>query len=138
MGGVNYPGSYCINHSIQINARIYFEVCCFWYILTQLRDHVSKEQCSYGEYAKKQGPGRRKFIGGGAVWGIERGGGLDRGNVWGCQKKNTRPGPLTGVGWGIGAWARRLWGPRGLVNNSTRSLDCTASVTAGNAFDQSL
>ena len=55
-----------------------------------------------------------------------------------AKEKATHPGPLTGVGWGIGAWARRLWGPRGLVKNITRSLDCPASVTAGNVLDQSL
>jgi len=34
-------------------------------MLTQLLNHVSKEQCSRGEYTKKRGPGRRKFIDGG-------------------------------------------------------------------------
>jgi len=34
-------------------------------MLTQLLKHISKEQCSRGEYTKKRGPGRRKFIDGG-------------------------------------------------------------------------
>jgi len=34
-------------------------------MLTQLLNHVSKEQCSRGEYTKKRGPRRRKFIDGG-------------------------------------------------------------------------
>jgi len=50
---------------VQINARIYFEVCGFSYMLTELLNHVSKEQCSRGEYTKKRGPRRRKFIDGG-------------------------------------------------------------------------
>jgi len=89
-----------MNHSIPINAPIYFEVLDFgtrpwhewtehqgaaWprpfssgnsggvqsshardvYTLTQLLNHVSKEQCSRGKYTKKRGPGRRKFIEGG-------------------------------------------------------------------------
>ena len=32
------------------------------YMLTQLPNHVSKEQYSRGEYTKKRGPGPRKFI----------------------------------------------------------------------------
>jgi len=34
-------------------------------MLTQLLNHVSKEQCSTGEYTKKRDPGRRKCIDGG-------------------------------------------------------------------------
>jgi len=32
------------------------------YMLTQLLNHVSKEECWRGEYTKKRGPGGRKFI----------------------------------------------------------------------------
>ena len=34
-------------------------------MLTQLLNHVSKEQRSRGEYTKKWGPGGRKFLDGG-------------------------------------------------------------------------
>jgi len=45
-------------------------------MLTQLLNHVSKEQCSREEYRKKRSPGRRKFIDGGlfgALTGAGRG-----------------------------------------------------------------
>jgi len=64
------------------------------YMLTQLLNHVSKEQCSRGKYTKKRGPGRRKFIDGGLF------------------------GPLTGAGRGIEAGALRLPGPGGPVTNT--------------------
>jgi len=64
------------------------------YMLTQLLNHVSKEQCSRGEYTKKRSPGRRKFIDGGLF------------------------GALTGAGRGIEAGARRFRGPGGPVTNT--------------------
>jgi len=59
-------------------------------MLTQLLNHVSKEQCSRGEYTKKRGPGRRKFIDGGLF------GALNRAGAWtgagaGVEKKNAPP-----------------------------------------------
>jgi len=68
------------------------------YMLTQLLNHVSKGQCSRGEYTKKWGPGRRKFI----DWGLF--------------------GPLTGAERGIQAGAHRFWGPGGPVTNSIYSI----------------
>jgi len=60
------------------------------YLLTQLLNHVSKEQCSRGEYTKKRGPGRRKFIDGGLF------GALNRAGAWtgpgaGVEKRNALP-----------------------------------------------
>ena len=86
-----------MNHSMQINACIYFEVCGFWYMLTQLLNHVSKEQCSRGEYTKKWGSGRRKFIDGGLFAALNRAGAWTEAGA-GVEKKMPRPGPLTGAG----------------------------------------
>jgi len=88
------------------------------YTLTQLLNHVSKEQCSRGEYTKKRGPGRRKFIDGGLF------GALNRAGAWtgagaGVGKKTPHPGRLTGAGRGIDAGARRFRGPGGPVTNTT-------------------
>jgi len=46
-----------MNHSMQINAGIYFEVYGFSYMLTQLLNHVSKVKCSRGEYTKSGATG---------------------------------------------------------------------------------
>jgi len=43
-------------------------------MLTQLLNHVSKEQCSRGEYWKNRRPGRRKFIDGGLFRVLTRAG----------------------------------------------------------------
>jgi len=79
-----------MNHSMQINARIYFEVCGFWYMLTQLLNHISKEQCSRGEYTKKWGPGRRKFFDEG-LFGALNGVGAWTGAGALVEKKNAKP-----------------------------------------------
>ena len=63
-----------MNHSMQLTARLYFQVCGFCYMLTQLLNHVSKEQYSRGEYIKKRGPGRSKFIHGGLFGALKRAG----------------------------------------------------------------
>ena len=57
------------------------------YMLTQLLNHVSKEQCSRGEYTKKRGPGRRKFIDGG-LFGALNGAGAWTGAGAGGEKEN--------------------------------------------------
>ena len=59
-------------------------------MLTQLLNHVSKEQCSRGEYTKKRGPGRRKFIDGGQ-FGALNGAGAWTGAGAGVKKKNALP-----------------------------------------------
>jgi len=56
-------------------------------MLTQLLNHVSKEQCLRGEYRKKQGPGRRKSIDGG-LFGALNGAGAWTGAGAGVKKKN--------------------------------------------------
>ena len=60
------------------------------YMLTQLLNHVSKEQCSRGEYTKKRGPWRRKFIDGG-LFGALNGAGAWTGAGAGVKKKNALP-----------------------------------------------
>jgi len=60
------------------------------YMLTQLLNHVSKEQCSRGEYRKKRGPGRRTFIDGG-LFGALNGAGAWTGAGAGVEKQNTPP-----------------------------------------------
>jgi len=60
------------------------------YMLTQLLNDVSKEQCSRGEYTKKGGPGRRKFIDGG-LFGALNGAGAWMGAGAGVKKKNAPP-----------------------------------------------
>ena len=87
------------------------------YMLTQLLNHVSKEQCSRGEYTKKRGPGRRKFIDGG-LFGALNGAGAWPGAGAGVKKKTPHPGPMTGAGRGIEAGARRFRGPGGPVTNT--------------------
>jgi len=59
-------------------------------ILIQLLNHVSKEQCSRGEYRKKRGPGRRKFIDGG-LFGALNGAGAWTGAGAGVEKRNAAP-----------------------------------------------
>jgi len=59
-------------------------------MLTQLLNHVSKEQCSRGEYTKKWGPGRRKFIDGG-LFGALNGAVAWTGAGAGVEKKNALP-----------------------------------------------
>jgi len=59
-------------------------------MLTQLLNHVSKEQCSRGEYTKKRGPGRRKFIDG-ELFGALNGAGAWTGPAAGFQKKKVPP-----------------------------------------------
>jgi len=106
-----------MNHSMQINACTYFEVCGFSYMVIQLDNHVSKEQCASGEYTKRRAPGRRKLIDRGLFGGLNRAG---PGRRLGQGIKNKRPcsGPLTGKGLGIGVCARRFRCPRGPVTNT--------------------
>jgi len=59
-------------------------------MLTQLVNHVSKEQCSRGEYTKQRGPGRRKFIDGRLV-GALNGVGARTGAGAGVEEKNAPP-----------------------------------------------
>jgi len=100
-----------MNHSIQINAGIYFEVCGFWYMLTQLLNHVSKEQFSRGEYTKKRGPGGRKFIDRG-LFGALNGARAWTGAGAGVEKTNAPPSAFDRAGWEIGVGARRFLGSR--------------------------
>ena len=60
------------------------------YMLTQLLNHLSKEQCSRGEYTKKRGTGRRKFIDGG-LFGALNVAGAWTGAGSGVGKKNAPP-----------------------------------------------
>jgi len=91
------------------------------YMLTQLLNYESKEQCLRGEYTKKPGPGRRKSIDGGVFGALNRGGGLDRGRGRGRKRKAPHPGPLTGAGRGTEAGAGQFRGPGGPVTH-TRSV----------------
>jgi len=59
-------------------------------MLTQLLNHVSKEQCSRGEYTKKRGRGRRKFIDGGLFVALN-GAGAWTGAGAGVEKRNGPP-----------------------------------------------
>ena len=61
------------------------------YMLTQLLNHVSKEQCSRGKYRKKWGPGGRKFIDGG-LFGALNGAGAWTG-AGARVEKEKRPAP---------------------------------------------
>jgi len=56
-------------------------------MLTQLLNHVSKEQCSRREFTKKLGPGRRKFIDGGLFGALNGAGAWTRAGA-GVEKKN--------------------------------------------------
>ena len=90
-------------------------------MLTQLLNHVPKEQCSRGEYTKKRGPLRGKFIDGGLF------GALNRVGAWtgagaGVEKTTSRPGPLTAAGRGIEAGACRFRGPKGPITNTNCSI----------------
>jgi len=67
-------------------------------MLTQLLNHVSKEQCLRGEYTKKRGSGRRKFIDGGLFRALN-GAGASMGAGAGVEKKK-RPAPGHWPGWG--------------------------------------
>jgi len=60
------------------------------YVRTELLNHVSKEQGSRGEYMKKRGPGRRKFIDGGLFRALY-GAGVWMGAGAGVGKKNAPP-----------------------------------------------
>jgi len=77
-------------------------------MLTQLLNHVSKEQCLRGKYTKKRGPGRRKFIDGGLL-GALNGAWAWTGAGAGVEKKNAPP-------WAIdqGGAGNRGRGPPGL------------------------
>jgi len=59
-------------------------------MLTQLLNHVSKEQCSREKYTKKRGPVRRKFIDGG-LFGALNGAGAWTGAGAGVENKNPPP-----------------------------------------------
>jgi len=64
-------------------------------MLTQLLNHVSKEQCSRGKYTKKWGPGRRKFIDRGLFRALNAAGAWTGAGA-GVEEKKAPPGPLTG------------------------------------------
>jgi len=98
-------------------------------MLTQLLNHVSKEQCSRGEYTKKRGPGRRKLIDGGLFGAVNRAGAWTGAGA-GVEKKMPHPGALTGAGRGIEAGARWFRGPGGPVTNTSLGQDhdcCTVA-----------
>ena len=59
-------------------------------MLTQLLNHGSKEQCLRGEYTKKPGPGRRKFIDGGLFVAFNGAGAWTVAGA-GVEKKNAPP-----------------------------------------------
>jgi len=90
-------------------------------MLTQLLNHVSKEQCSRGEYAKRRGPGRGKFI------DVGLSGALNRAGAWtgagaGGERNNAQPRAIDrgeAANWG---GARRFRGPGGPITNTTYSL----------------
>ena len=65
-------------------------------MLTQLLNHVSKEQCSREEYMKKRGNGQGKFIDGG-LFGALNGTGAWTGAGAGVEKKSS-PGGAIGCG----------------------------------------
>jgi len=100
-------------------------------MLTQLLNHVSKEQCPREEYTKKRGPGRRKFIDGGLFGALNRAGAWT-GQGQGLKKRIPRQGPLTGVGRGIEVGAHWFRGPRGPVMN-TNHTQTSAENTILNA-----
>jgi len=88
------------------------------YMLTQLLNHVSKEQYSRGEYTKKRGPGRRKFIEGG-LFGALKGAGAWTGAGAGVEKKKAPPRAI-GRGWaGNSGGGRQFRGPGGPVRTLT-------------------
>ena len=90
------------------------------YMLTQLLNHVSKEQCSRGEYPKKWGPGRRKFIDGG-LFGALHVAGAWTGAGPGVQRKNTPRWAIDRGGAGNSGGGRRFRGPGGPVTNTTNA-----------------
>jgi len=59
-------------------------------MLTQLLNHVSKEQCSRGEYTKKRGTGQRKFIDRGLFGALNGAGSWTRAGA-GVRKKKAPP-----------------------------------------------
>jgi len=84
------------------------------YMLTQLLNHVSKDQCSRGEYTKKRGPVRRKFIEGG-LFGALNGAGAWTGAGAGVEKEKAPPRAIDrgGAGnWGGGPPVSRPRRPR--------------------------
>ena len=82
------------------------------YMLTQLLNHVSKEHCSRGEYTKKRGPGRRKFIDGGGLFGALNGAGAWTWAGAGVEKKNTPPRAIDRGGAGNCGGSPPVSGPR--------------------------
>ena len=90
------------------------------YMLTQLLNHVLKEQCSRGKYTKKRDPARRKFIDGG-LFGALNGAGAWTGAGAGVEKRNAPPWAIDrGRAWNSGG-GRRFRGPGGPVTNTTCS-----------------
>ena len=80
-------------------------------MLTQLLNHVSKEQCSRGEYTKKRGTGRRKFIDRG-LFGALNGAGAWTGEGAGVEIKNTPPRDIDRGGAGNRGGGPPVSGPR--------------------------
>ena len=80
-------------------------------MLTQLLNHVSKEQCSRGEYTKKRGPGWRKFIDGG-LFGALNGREAWTGAGAGVKKKIPPPRAVDRGGAGNSGGSPPVSGPR--------------------------
>jgi len=90
-------------------------------MLTQLLNHVSKAQSSTGEYRKKRGPRRRKFINEGLFRALNRAGAWTRAGA-GVEKENTPPRVIDWDGAGIGGEARQFHRPGGHVTNTSLSF----------------
>ena len=84
-------------------------------MLTQLLNHVSKEQCSRGEYTKKRCPRQRKFVDGGLFRALNGAGAWPEVGAW-VEKKNTPPRAIDRGR--VGNWGRGLpvSGPQGPLN----------------------
>jgi len=111
MNGANTRGLLGKGPSAPVTPAVFGPFIPRTYMLTQLLNHVSKEECSRGEYTKKRGPGRRKVIDGG-LFGALNGAGAWTAAGAGVGKKNTPPRAIE-------AGARRFRGPGGPVTNTT-------------------
>ena len=100
------------------------------YMLTQLLNHVSKEQCSKRNIRKRGALGGESSLTGGCS-GHWTGRGPGRGQGQGLKKKTPRPGPLTGAGRGIETGARRFRGPRGPVTNTRTGKGHRENIISG-------
>jgi len=76
---VNYSGSYGMNHSMKIHPvyilrYVVFDICLHNYSIIYQKSNLGE-----GNIRKRGAPGGENSLTGGAVQGIEQGGGLDRG-----------------------------------------------------------